>query len=145
VLAILDIGKVLLIFVKTAVLFRWERMVLSMDKIIKKINKEIGKANTNRVEIHNSVERDAWNNGYDNGVAQGLVMAKALILSEQPKEPCEYCQGEVDNRKYIIEANDGIGCYIDGSGFLDINDDYDIKINFCPMCGRPILPSTDTP
>jgi hypothetical protein len=64
---------------------------MNKQEILKRINEELSKYTGERVTMADSRERDVWNNGYDNGMAQGLVIAKAFILSEQSeqKEPCE--------------------------------------------------------
>lgn len=49
---------------------------------------------------------------------------------------CEYCTGSVDERKNIID--DEIVLYIDGNGNLGDDNFGDTKINFCPMCARPL-------
>jgi hypothetical protein len=58
------------------------------------------------------------------------------VLSEQPKEPCEYCKN-LRNNKNIIE-ND---VFITGGNVLFANGESGYqraRINFCPMCGRPL-------
>ena len=47
---------------------------------------------------------------------------------------CEYCEGEVDFRKNLMGE-----IYIDGNN--NLTDDIeleDVKINYCPMCGRKL-------
>ena len=56
-------------------------------------------------------------------------------------EDCQYCCGDVDSRDYLL--SDGCdGVYIDGNNNLSGDDKYDfedIKINYCPICGRKLL------
>lgn len=64
---------------------------------------------------------------------------------------CKYCEGDVDDRKYISKdlelAKGNIDLYIDGNNLLDISDEsgfsISIKINNCPMCGRKLKESTE--
>lgn len=54
------------------------------------------------------------------------------------KEPCSYCEVEVDARDYLI-SNGGEGVYICGNGYLVADDELEMgetKIIFCPMCGK---------
>jgi len=51
---------------------------------------------------------------------------------------CVYCSVDVDSRDYLM-GNGSEGVYIDGNGNLIADDELelsDIKINFCPMCGK---------
>jgi len=53
---------------------------------------------------------------------------------------CKYCCGDVDERDYVL-SNGSDGVYITGNGELigDDNLDFkDVKINFCPFCGRKL-------
>jgi hypothetical protein len=75
-----------------------------------------------------------------NDISEGYITAcneiRDYILSEQPKEPCEYCKN-LRNNKNIIE-ND---VFITGGNVLFANGESGYqraRINFCPMCGRPL-------
>jgi hypothetical protein len=53
---------------------------------------------------------------------------------------CVYCSIEVDSRDYLM--NNGCeGIYIDGNGNLVADDELqlsDVKIKFCPICGKKL-------
>lgn len=55
---------------------------------------------------------------------------------------CEYCMGDVDNRKALLVDNFLDEVYISGNNELVGNDGFnfqeDIKLNYCPMCGRKL-------
>jgi predicted amidophosphoribosyltransferase len=87
-----------------------------MDEIIKKIDEGI---QTNSDEKSATIDHETGEtlNTY---VRMGLYIARKIILSEQPKEPCDYCQS---GYPYYLQKG----------------------AKFCPMCGRPLnQPSTDT-
>ena len=64
-------------------------------------------------------------------------------LRAQEKEPCEFCKGThyterkaiLDNREFelLIDTDNTICVFCKESKDLD-----EVKINFCPMCGRPL-------
>lgn len=64
-----------------------------------------------------------------------------------PNSHCQYCSGDVDERKYLLINKDTeIGIYIDGNGNLTGDDELefgDKKINFCPSCGRSLQNSSE--
>lgn len=53
---------------------------------------------------------------------------------------CEYCEGNVDDREYLVDDHGVETVYIDGNNSLTFeNEDEEtinIQINFCPVCGR---------
>ena len=59
----------------------------------------------------------------------------------EPKEKCEYCEVEVDDREALLtvecyyDSQEKI--YIDGNGNITDNTSEN-KINYCPMCGREL-------
>ena len=58
----------------------------------------------------------------------------------EPKEKCEYCEVEVDDREMLFVLEDSFyecEIYIDGNGNLTDNTS-DKKINYCPMWGRKL-------
>lgn len=63
------------------------------------------------------------------------------------KDKCRYCEGDVDDRKYIARdlelLEEKIDLYIDGNGMLNVSNQDgfydDTKINYCPMCGRKLV------
>lgn len=55
-------------------------------------------------------------------------------------EECIYCEGNVNGRDYLI-GDGGRGIYINENGYLIADDPLnmdEIKIEFCPMCGRKV-------
>lgn len=63
------------------------------------------------------------------------------LLTEKQKD-CPYCHGA----KNLLRSNDGQPVdgnivYINDNGYLNLKTDYEHvyrKINYCPMCGRPL-------
>lgn len=54
---------------------------------------------------------------------------------------CEYCYGDVENRKQLLTDSFGEEIYIAGYNTLVGGDNLEldeIKINYCPMCGRKL-------
>lgn len=59
---------------------------------------------------------------------------------------CEYCDKEQDILRYDLEDEDETFMYlhfIDGCFRLSIEseyfeDDIDVKVNYCPMCGKKL-------
>ena len=82
-----------------------------------------------------------------NGTARGFTYLKIKPYAEQ-KEPCEYC-GQLKslyaNNDYTESEVREIYVELDGTmtvAHLGGYDDINFKINFCPLCGRPLNPST---
>lgn len=77
---------------------------------LEKIDAEIAKVETDRIDIKDGRERDVWNNGYDKGIKKGLQIAKQIIQAE-PKITLN--KKEIDN--VIGIRTDGKYCsFIDG-------------------------------
>lgn len=57
---------------------------------------------------------------------------KALKEQQKREKGCEFC----NDMKYMPFEEHEV--YIDGNGKLDVDDDEDFQLNFCPMCGRPL-------
>ncbi|ACA57398.1 hypothetical protein FDC45_17875 [Clostridium botulinum] len=54
---------------------------------------------------------------------------------------CEYCYGDVDNRRALLTDSFNDDIYISGNNTLVGSDDLEldeIKINYCPICGRKL-------
>lgn len=52
---------------------------------------------------------------------------------------CEYCYGDVGNRRVLLVDDFNNEIYISGNNTIIGNDNLEldeIKINYCPMCGR---------
>ena len=51
-------------------------------------------------------------------------------------DECKYCHGNADDRKFLLRET---GIYIDEDGKLSDDENCeDVKINYCPMCGRKL-------
>ena len=96
-----------------------------------------------RIEYYRGFHSDRFH-----AKADGLEQAREIILSEQ-KEPCEYCQEDRYDELVFASNHENIetycGVWIDHDKLHQklVVEDYEtieeeIKINFCPMCGRPL-------
>ena len=66
-----------------------------------------------------------------------LPRAAAALREKQEREKgCEFCTGDINTRTNILDCECG-EVYIDAAGRLTAGDD-DVKVRFCPMCGRPL-------
>ena len=60
-----------------------------------------------------------------------VEMALAALQEQAERDKgCEYCS----DMKYMPFGEHKV--YIDGNGKLDVDDDEDFQLNFCPMCGK---------
>lgn len=108
-----------------------------MDELLKKIDEEI-EMYQKRIAIrqganyHDESERIVRLEERLNEA----IRIKEIIQAEQ-KEPCEYCK--TDLYKRIGVSKDKYGCNVVSGDILEHQ-----KFKYCPMCGRPIQPSTGT-
>lgn len=73
-------------------------------------------------------------------LTEAIKMAKdALREQEERSNGCEYCDGS--GKHFLVDDGFPYGSYNsirleDGKAFLDDADGSQIRIKFCPMCGR---------
>ena len=87
-----------------------------------------------KAELHENSEGTLWYKCMDCGWF-GLKYSEYI---EEPKEKCEYCEVNVDDREMLFVLEDSFyecEIYIDGNGNITDNTSEN-KINYCPMCGR---------
>jgi len=60
------------------------------------------------------------------------LLFQALREKQEREKGCDYCK---TMKNLPFEEHD---VYIDGNGKLDVDDDEDFQLNFCPMCGRKL-------
>lgn len=73
-------------------------------------------------------------------VAQKALRPVSREQVEKVWSGCEYCTGDVDDRPYL----DSKRLYLDKNGILtDEIENIDIlRLNFCPVCGKPLTDET---